>query len=434
MTVVDIVLGGLLGDEGKGKLIGRIGEDYDAVLRVNASTNAGHCVKNGDYNFVTRQLPSVFFPTKTELVVAPGALLNLEAFYDELISRPDLKMLFGKVKVASSISLVIKPYLEKDRGKIGDLLDSTRQGTGPSAAARSMRHSLRLFDVEAAAHHKIHYQSVLEKLCLTTKETLPFNFQNDSVSLNSYCKEVLDNLIAVFRNVEKVIGEFCVDYTGFVAHKLMLPGKELLIEGCNGLLLDNLHGMHPYVTSASTNIGAMLCGANFSHAVVRKVIIVISAYATCLGKRPFPTEMEEAASQHFFNNCNEVDVAESKKRRIGWLDLPALRKAFAGCSESVLHLNKLDVLSGLKQIKVCTSYDLDGKRIDVMPDNPYLHGSLKPHYETLEGWDECLHDCRTFEDLPPQAQDYLNFINSQLPLPIESIGVGPDNQQFMRIK
>lgn len=433
MTAIDIVLGGLLGDEGKGKLIGRIGEGYDAVLRVNASTNAGHCVSDGNNQYVTRQLPSVFYPQHTQLVVAPGALFNLEAFYDELTSRPDLKHLFDKVKVASSISLVIKPYLEKDREHIGNLLDSTRQGTGPSASARSMRHSLRLFDVEEAAKHQYRYQSVLNKLCLTTKETLPYRFQDDQSSLTAYCQEELDNLIAVFKKTQEIIGDFCVDYTEYATRNLILPGNELLIEGCNGLLLDNLHGMHPYVTSASTNIGAMLSGANFSHSSIRKVIIVISAYATCLGKRPFPTEMDDVASQHFFDNCNEVDVAESKKRRIGWLDLPALRKALSGCSGSVLHLNKLDVLSGLKHIKVSTSYQLEEKKLQMMPDNPYLHEYLTPHFEILEGWQESLQDCRSFGDLPLQAQAYINFISAQLAMPIESVGVGPDNQQFIRI-
>lgn len=432
MNSIDVIVGGLLGDEGKGKLVGRIGKEYDAVLRVNASTNAGHCVSDGDNHYVTRQLPSVFFPSKTDLVIAPGALLNLEAFYEELASRPDLKELHGKVKVASSISLVIAPYLEKDREKVGSLLESTRQGTGPSAAARSMRHSLRLFDIEEASKNNEHYQAILQKLILTTEETLPFKYKNDRATLLAMSLSLLSHLVDTYNKIRALVGNFCVDYTSYAVENLLCPTKNLLIEGCNGLLLDNLHGMHPYVTSASTNIGAMLSGANFSHHAVRKVIVVVSSYATCLGKRPFPTEMEESDTAHFFNNCNEIDVAESKKRRIGWLDLPALRKALAGSSGAVLHMNKLDVLSGVKQLKVCTHYQVNGKKVDFMPDTPYIHANLKPHYEILEGWDVSIQNCRSFDELPQQAKDYIAFVSSQLSFPIESVGVGPDNQQYLR--
>ncbi len=146
----DVIVGALWGDEGKGKLVGAIGGGYDAVLRVNASTNAGHCVHDGTAVRVTRQLPSVFGPGRTLLVLAPGALLNLEALADELLARHDLPTLRGRVRVASSITLVLRPYVEKGQGGLSLTLGSTHQGTGPSAVARTARHALRLFDVEAA--------------------------------------------------------------------------------------------------------------------------------------------------------------------------------------------------------------------------------------------------------------------------------------------
>ncbi|MCB1135661.1 MAG: adenylosuccinate synthetase, partial [Chlamydiia bacterium] len=285
---VDIVIGALWGDEGKGKYVAQVCKRYDAVLRVNASTNAGHCVEEDGAQYVTRQLPSYFFPGETELVVAPGALLNLVKLKEEIEERPDIEQLRGKLKVANSISLVLDPYVLKCQGKQSQMIGSTHQGTGPSAAARTARHSLRLYDIEAALRGDA---SVVDKIAHTTRETIPHRFDEDSAENRSYFKRVLDENVQAYRSIVALIGPFTVDYSHYLGSSLRAHAKRVLIEGCNGLLLDNLHGALPYTTSASTNLGAMVCGANLSPQEVQSSIVVTSAYATCLGKRPFPTEM-----------------------------------------------------------------------------------------------------------------------------------------------
>ena len=262
----DVIVGALWGDEGKGKLVGAIGGGYDAVLQVNASTNAGHCVHDGTAARVTRQLPSVFGPGRTLLVLAPGALLNLEALADELLARHDLPTLRGRVRVASSITLVLRPYVEKGQGGLSLTLGSTHQGTGPSAVARTARHALRLFDVEAAWRglaFGADRAEVLGKLERTCVETSPEHFRPGEPATAAYCADVLEGLVLAFDRLEGALGPgWCVDYTALLRGELR--GARLLIEGCNGLLLDNLHGALPHVTSASTNVGAMLAGANLS--------------------------------------------------------------------------------------------------------------------------------------------------------------------------
>ena len=187
------------------------------------------------------------------------------------------------------------------------------------------------------------------------------------------------------------------------------------------------------MTSAPTNIGAMICGANLSPAVVDRAIVVISSYATCLGKRPFPTEASEAEAIHFFENCNEVDPAEFKRRRVGWIDLPGLRKALAGSRGAELHMNKLDVLTGLETIKVCTHYRVDGQRVDVLPDDPLRYARAEAVYEEVEGWPEELTGLRRFGDLPAAARRYVELVGDALPNRIVSLGVGPANDDLIQV-
>ena len=434
MLRADVVVGGLLGDEGKGKYVGGRCHGYDAVMRVNASTNAGHCVSDGTNSYVTRQLPSVFFPNKTLLIIAPGALLNPVALAEEVRGRPDIAELAGKLKIASSVSLVIRPYLEKGQGGMSNVIGSTHQGTGPSAVARAARHSLHLYDLRAVADgDEAAAEEVLNKLARTCVETLPLRFSSGSDELHRYCVEVLDELVASFEDVRSLVGDPCVDFNSFVLDELHQGHKRILVEGCNGLLLDNLHGAHPHVTSTSTNSGALICGANLSPKSIDQIIVVIAAYSTCLGKRPFPTEMAETDAAHFFANCNEIDVAQHNRRRIGWIDLPALRKALSGSQGAVLHLNKLDVLSGLERIKICDSYQIDGRSCQVLPDDPWLYRRAEPHYLEVDGWAQPLAEARSPADLPANARSYVELVADLLPNDIVSLGVGPRNADFIEL-
>lgn len=434
MLKADIIVGGYFGDEGKGKLVGRLGHGYDAVLRVNASTNAGHCVSDGKSTWVTRQLPSVFFPEQTQLVIGPGALLNPIALAAEARARPDLAQLRGKLKIASTVALVIEPYIDKGRGGVSRLLGSTHQGTGPTAEARAGRHALHLYDLRAAAQASPGArQAVLDKLRRTCEQSLPLRFAARSADNEATYERLLDELINAYRETETLLGPFCVDYNRYLIDQLGKGDKRVLIEGCNGLLLDNWHGAQPHVTSASTNASALACGANLSPLAIDSVLVVIAAYATCLGKRPFPTELTEQAAAHFRANCNEVDPAENKPRRIGWLDVPGLRKALASAQGAKLHMNKLDVLSGLETIRICTHYRIDDKAVQLLPDDPARVAQATAEYEDHPGWSETLTDVRSFEKLPEKARAFVLRVQDLLGFPIASVGVGPANDDFLEV-
>jgi adenylosuccinate synthase len=339
------------------------------------------------------------------------------------------------VQVASSVALLIRPYVEKGQGGRSLQLGSTHQGTGPAAVARTARHALRLWDVQhAVAGDEAARAAVLGRIAETCRETQPDRFGRDAVADDRYHREVLEENLTAWRGLEEALGPFCVDYTRFLLEALRQGDRRVLLEGCNGLLLDYLHGALPHVTSASTGVSAMLSGANLAPADAGTVTVVMAAYATCLGKRPFPTEMPPALAAPLLTRCNEVDVAVGAPRRLGWLDLPALRKALAGCAGAVLHLNKLDALTGTSPLRICTHHRVDDQELAVMADDPDAVAQARPRYLELPGWTEDLRGARRWEDLPAAARAYVQAVAERLPCPIVSIGTGPANLDHVSLR
>lgn len=428
---VDVITGALYGDEGKGKVVSARGRGYDAILRVNASTNATHCVTDGVCAHVTRQMPSLFFGDRTELVLAPGALLNLPALADEVASRGDVAGLPGRVRIATTCALVLPPYIEKGQGGMSVALGSTHQGTGPSVVARAGRHTLRVYDILAAREGGEARREVLARLRRTSAETLPQVYGALDASAPVFAGW-LDAQIEATRRLDALLGPtWPTPYTEWLRALQRRDGARALIEGCNGMLLDNLHGGLPHVTSTPTGPAAMLAFAHLSPAHVERLIVVMAAYGTCLGKRPFVAEMTADEARHFYERCDEVDPTQHQLRRLGWLDLPALRKALTGAEGATLHMNKLDVLSGAGPIKLCVAYLVDGVRREVMPDDPRAVARATPVWEVLPGWDDTLREVRAWSDLPANARAYVARVEEALELPIASVGVGPRDQDVV---
>lgn len=419
---VDVIVGGLYGDEGKGKVVSHLGRSkkYDYVFRVNASTNASHCVQleGSDQIIVTKQLPSVFFNDDVKFVVGPGAVLNLSALKDEVYSRPD--DLMGKVSIASTICLLIEPYIENTVGStISKSLGSTNQGTGVAVVARTRRHCLRLYDVQNCANGRITLDDLIDKVVFTSIQTDSIYFSKKG---KTYFKKMTEKLVSEYQEIVKKIGEFSVDYTQFL--NSMPQDAKVLIEGCNGIMLDNLHGLNPYTTSASTAINALMNGANISPYEINEAYIICTGYFCCLNKRPFVTEMSVEDAEKIYCNNDEVDNAEGMRRRIGWFDLPTLKKALTGHKHAKLIINKLDIMKDLPNVKICTKYELaDGRQVEYMPDNLLDVESATPIYQEFEGWGD-ISKATCKEDLPEALLKFLKFVEDETNFKIEYIGNG----------
>ena len=428
---VDVIVGGLYGDEGKGKIVSYLGNvnNYDYVFRVNASTNASHCVQLEGSNdiIVTKQLPSVFFNKDVKFVVGPGAVLNLKALKDEVYARPD--DLKNKVSIASTICLLIEPYIEKTIGStISKSLGSTNQGTGVAVVARTRRHCLRLYDVENCVKGKLTVKELVEKINFTSLET---DFEYFSKKEESYFFKIAEDLISEYKAIVEKIGEFSVDYTQFL--NAIPENSKILIEGCNGIMLDNLHGLNPYTTSASTAVNALMNGANISPYHLNETYIICTGYFCCLNKRPFLTEMEDKDAEKIYINNDEVDNAEGMKRRIGWFDLPTLRKALTGHEGAKLVINKLDIMKDLEIIKICTEYSLsDGRIVEYMPDNLLELQGAKPVYREFEGWGD-ISQATCKEELPKTLLDFLSYLEKETHFEIAFIGNGRGQNSVIRI-
>lgn len=419
---VDVIVGGLYGDEGKGKIVSYLGNanNYDYVFRVNASTNASHCVQleGSDNIIVTKQLPSVFFNDDVKFVVGPGAVLNLKALKEEVYSRPD--DLMNKVSIASTICLLIEPYIEKTVGStISKSLGSTNQGTGVAVVARTRRHCLRLYDVSNCVNGKLTVEDLVEKIIFTSNETDAVYFSKKE---KSYFSKIAEVLINEYKAIVEKIGEFSVDYTQFL--NTIPEDSKILIEGCNGIMLDNLHGLNPYTTSASTAVNALMNGANISPYHLNDTYIICTGYFCCLNKRPFLTEMEEEDAEKIYINNDEVDNAEGMKRRIGWFDLPTLKKALTGHEGAKLVINKLDIMKDLETVKICTEYRLsDGRIVEYMPDNLLELQGAEPVYREFDGWGDISRaTCK--EELPEALLKFLSYVEEETHFKIAFVGNG----------
>ena len=428
---VDVIVGGLYGDEGKGKIVSYLGNEnnYDYVFRDNASTNASHCVQleGSDDIIVTKQLPSVFFNDDVKFVVGPGAVLNLKALKEEVYSRPD--DLMNKVSIASTICLLIEPYIEKTVGStISKSLGSTNQGTGVAVVARTRRHCLRLYDVANCVNGKLTVEELVEKIIFTSNET---DFVYFSKKEKAYFSKIAEDLINEYKAIVEKIGEFSVEYTQFL--NAIPEDSKILIEGCNGIMLDNLHGLNPYTTSASTAVNALMNGANISPYHLNDTYIICTGYFCCLNKRPFLTEMEEEDAEKIYINNDEVDNAEGMKRRIGWFDLPTLKKALTGHEGAKLVINKLDIMKDLEKVKICTEYRLsDGRTVEYMPDNLMELQGAVPVYREFDGWGD-ISQATCKDELPEALLEFLSYVEKETHFKIAFVGNGRGQNSLIKM-
>lgn len=426
---VDVIVGGLYGDEGKGKVVSNLGKNYDYIFRVNASTNASHTVilENGK-QFVTKQLPSVFDKDNVRFVVAPGAVLNLHALRLELESRNDLDKIYNKVTIASSISLLINPYIDRNKKQNhSKKYGSTNQGTGNAIIARDARHSIKLMDVQNTINKVMTIETLVNKIKESCYE-LDNSFYQDKDE--EYFTSEAKNLLEDYKIIEKLIGRFCKDYSNFLYN--IETKSNILIEGCNGIMLDNLHGLNPFTTSASTSINSLLNGANISPCYLNEMYVIITGYFCCLNKRPFLTEMKKDDANKLYKYNSEVDDAENMKRRLGWFDLPTLKKSLLGHKNAKLILNKLDIMQDLEIVKVCDYYLNDKKeKIYIMPDDVEVLKRLKPHYKEFKGWGNI--DNINKNNIPQSLKDYIKYIEKETKEKVAYIGVGRKDKDLIKL-
>ena len=418
---VDLLVGAQWGDEGKGKVVDMLGSDVDVFVRFQGGANAGHTVISDGQKVVFHLLPSgMLYPGKL-CVLGNGLVIDPEQFLAEtsdLLSK-------GQDKARLAVSPhahVVMPYhkmldkfQEEARGK-SRKIGTTGRGIGPCYVDKYSRSGLRIEDLlnPDVLREKLTY-ILEEKNQLFTKlynqNPLPF-----------------DEVYEPAKKWGEAIAPY-VDDTRALLRKAVDEGQHVLLEGAQAALLDIDHGTYPYVTSSSTSASGGFSGTGLAPNDLTRVIAVVKAYTTRVGEGPFPTEDFGDDGEKLRTKGGEFGATTGRPRRCGWLDIPALKYSMELNGANVIALTKLDVLTGMGGIKVCTAYEKDGQKISTWPNDTESLSEIKPVYETLPGWDEDITNCKTFAELPENAQSYVNYIEKTLNVPVVLIGVGADRNQ-----
>ena len=418
---VDLLVGAQWGDEGKGKVVDMLGSDVDVFVRFQGGANAGHTVIVDGKKIVFHLLPSGMLYTGKLCVLGNGLVLDPEQFIAEVNGLLEHGQDRARL-VVSPHAHVVMPYhrmldklQEEARGK-GRKIGTTGRGIGPCYVDKYSRSGLRVEDLIDADILRERLTYILEeKNQIFTKlygqKPLPF-----------------DEVYEPARKWGEALAPY-VDDTRAILRKAADEGKHILLEGAQAALLDIDHGTYPYVTSSSTSAAGAFTGTGLAPNDLTRVIAVVKAYTTRVGEGPFPTEDFSEMGEKLRTNGGEFGATTGRPRRCGWLDVPGLKYSMELNGATVIALTKLDVLTGMGGIKVCTAYDHNGQRLTTWPNDTRTMGELQPVYETLPGWDEDITNCKTFEELPANAQAYVKYIEDTLGVPVGLIGVGADRNQ-----
>ncbi|ROS76505.1 adenylosuccinate synthase [Cellulomonas sp. PhB143] len=419
-----VLVGGQWGDEGKGKATDLLGSRVDYVVKFNGGNNAGHTVVIGDEKYALHLLPSGILSPGVVPVIGNGVVVDIEVLFEELdalIARGvDVSRLLvsqGAHVIADyhrTIDKVSERFLGKRR------IGTTGRGIGPAYADKINRVGLRMTDL---FDEKI----LAEKIegALDQKNHLLVKVYNRRAI---EVQETLDELLIHAERLKPMVAD-----TGLVLNEALDAGKTVLFEGGQATMLDVDHGTYPFVTSSNATAGGAVTGSGVGPTRIDSVIGVIKAYTTRVGEGPFPTELFDDAGEYLRKTGGEFGVTTGRARRCGWYDAVIARYSSRVNGLTDIVLTKLDVLTGLEKIPVCVAYDVDGVRHEEMPIDQTAFHHAKPVYEELPGWWEDISQCRTFEDLPANAQAYVRALEDMSGARISAVGVGPRRDEIIGV-
>ncbi|MFH1685968.1 MAG: adenylosuccinate synthase [bacterium] len=419
-----IVVGCQWGDEGKGKIVDLLASDADIVARFQGGANAGHTILVGEKKYVFHLIPSGILHPGKVCVIGNGVVLDPFGLREELEVLTGQGIDYeGRLCISPATNLVL-PYhklidavQEKSRGTSS--LGTTQRGIGPAYIDKVARHGIRVVDLFAPERlrRRLDYQIEIKQQYLAGSDDERADLDRTYTELI----KLVPMLKPLVRDVSLMLNQ---------AHE---QGKTILFEGAQGMLLDVDLGTYPFATSSNTTSGGCLTGLGIGPKLIDEVVGVIKAYTTRVGAGPFPTELIDDAGERLRAKGDEYGATTGRPRRCGWLDLVALRHAVRVNGAQSIAVTKLDVLDGLKEVKVCTAYELGGERLTEVPLDLAELFHVAPVYETLPGWDGRCTGHTDFKALPQKAQDYLTYIASDLKVDICVVSTGAKREETVII-
>jgi adenylosuccinate synthase len=418
---VEVLVGAQWGDEGKGKVVDTIGPRVDVFVRYQGGANAGHTVIVDGEKIIFKLLPSgMLYPGKL-CVIGNGVVFDPEQFLKE-VGELHSRGLDRARLVVSPHAHVVMPYhkvldkaQEEFRGK-GHMIGTTGRGIGPCYVDKYARSGLRVEDILDDERLRVRLSYALEEKNTIIKKL----YGGTPMPLSEIYEPARAWGKAIAPYVEDASALLCESYKN---------GKRIVLEGAQGTLLDVDYGTYPYVTSSSTTAAGGFIGTGLPISALDRVIAVVKAYTTRVGEGPMPTEDKGDLGERLRDRGGEFGAVTGRARRCGWLDMVALKYSMRLNGVSVIALTKLDVLSGEDEIKVCTSYDLEGVKTDRFNGDSETLAKCRPVFESMPGWKENISDCSAFDALPEAARNYVAYIEKHTGVPVGLIGVGPDRHQ-----
>jgi adenylosuccinate synthase len=422
---VTILVGTQWGDEGKGKATDLVAAESDFVVRYQGGNNAGHTVLAGGRLLKLHLVPSGILHSEVTPVIGDGVVVDLRVLFEEMDALADLGIDTSRLKVSGNAHLIMPYHLELDKvterylGK--HALGTTKRGIGPAYADKASRIGLRVQDLTDAKIFREKLEVVLkEKNLVLTRvyNRLPLDLE-----------AIASEYLAYGDRLAPYISE-----TSGLLYSALRNGRRVLLEGGQGTLLDLDHGTYPFVTSSNPVAGGALAGSGLGPGEVDRVIGVTKAYVTRVGAGPFPTEDLGDAGKHMGEKGQEFGTTTGRARRCGWFDAVLLRYAVRINGLTELFLTKLDVLSGLPEVLICSAYRASAREYQDMPPHQSLFHKSEPVYERLPGWGEEIAGVRRFGDLPAAARDYVDRIAQLGGVPVRHLSVGPDREQTLEVR
>ncbi|MCL4427450.1 MAG: adenylosuccinate synthase [Deltaproteobacteria bacterium] len=421
-----IVVGLQWGDEGKGKIVDLLAKNADIVARYQGGNNAGHTVVSGDLSLVFRLVPSGILNEEKICILGNGVVIDPVVLFQEL---EDLKAIGINIKDRFFISYkshIIMPYhkrldIARERLRGAGMIGTTGRGIGPTYEDKVARLGIRAIDL-------LNKDLLYKKIVLSLKEK------------NYLFKNVLgedifnpDDLIGEYLDYGAKIKEFLIDTSIFVNERLD-KGFNVMLEGAQGTFLDVDHGTYPYVTSSNTIGGSALSGIGLGPTKIDEVIGITKAYTTRVGEGYFPTELKGEEGRIIRDKGEEFGSVTGRPRRCGWFDVNLIKEAGRLNGATGIIVTKLDVLSGLGKINICTGYMLNGSIINHLPFSSADYDRAVPVYEEMEGWSGDISDIKSFKDLPVNSQKYILRIEDLTGLHINMLSVGKERMQTINLK
>ncbi|CAG0977280.1 adenylosuccinate synthase [Methanosarcinales archaeon] len=420
-----IITGAQFGDEGKGKIVDMMAKEFDIVARFQGGDNAGHTVVAEGKTYKLHLIPSgVLFDAR--LLIGPGTVMNPGILMEEIAMLSDngVEVPPSKLGIDAKTSIIMPYHVALDglrESKRAVKIGTTNRGIGFAYVDKVGREEIQMADIA----DKSRFMRKIEEIA-PQKEAAIKEMGGDPKIARS------ESEIDAYLEIGKKLKPYITDVSKEI-NQALKDGRKVLAEGAQGTHLDIIHGTQKFVTSSSTVAGSACAGLGVGPTKVNEVIGVIKAYITRVGEGPLPTEQKKEVGEHLREKGGEFGTTTGRPRRCGWFDMPLARKAINLNGYTSMALTKLDVLSGLKSIKLCLEYELDGKNIDYMPELSDDVARCKPIYIDIPGWREDITDTESFVDLPENARLYVELLEELMGTDIGYISVGPGRKQtFMK--